>query len=136
MLFLFICLVHISLISSLPTLPFEFVATTVCRTRDLYLTSKVSGTGAGQRPKLNLTVKKELKDGLIMAQSGMAKGPDGTCGFVDGWTKRKSPYAPPPTEEESLAAEAGNQTPGVDDTAPTTDVALNVGAAEFSPHDM
>ena len=57
-----------------------------------------------------------------MAQSGMAKGPDGTCGFVDGWTKRKSPYAPPPTEEESLAA--------------VDDVALNVGAAEFSPHGM
>ena len=74
-----------------------------------------------------------------MAQSGMAKGPDGTCGFVDGWTKRKSPYAPPPTEEETLASEAaGNQPPGVDDAtpAPTSDVALNVGAAEFNPNGM
>ena len=128
-------------LTSPPTLPSEFIATTVCRTKDLYLTSKVSGIGAGQRPKLNLTVKKELKDGLggqIMAQSGMAKGPDGTCGFVDGWTKRKSPYAPPPTEEETLAAEAGNQPPGGDDATPTptSDVALNVGAAEFNPNAM
>lgn len=114
-----------------------FLCTTVCRTKDLYLTSKVTAAGARQRPKLNLTVKKELKDGLggqIMAQSGMAKGPDGTCGFVDGWTKRKSPYAPPPTEEEeALAAEVSGDNAGGEAAA---EVTLNVAAAEFNPHDM
>lgn len=37
-----------------------------------------------------------------MAQSGMAKGPDGTtCGFATGWTKRVSSYqADEPEEEE------------------------------------
>ena len=114
----------------------HFLCTTVCRTKDLYLTSKVTAAGARQRPKLNLTVKKELKDGLggqIMAQSGMAKGPDGTCGFVDGWTKRKSPYAPPPTEEETLAAEAGGDKP---DGEAAAEVTLNVAAAEFNPNAM
>ena len=114
----------------------HFLYTTVCRTKDLYLTSKVTAAGARQRPKLNLTVKKELKDGLggqIVAQSGMAKGPDGTCGFVDGWTKRKSPFAPPPTEEETLAAEAGGDNAGGEAAAEAT---LNVAAAEFNPHGL
>ena len=45
-----------------------------------------------ERPKLNITVKKELKDlgGKIIAQSNQAKGPDGTNGFLSGWTQRKN----------------------------------------------
>jgi cold shock CspA family protein len=73
----------------------------VCRTKDIFLTSSLaknssgSNNGPKQRPKLNLTVKKELQGmgGQIMAQSKMAKGPDGTIGFVHGWTKRLSPNA-------------------------------------------
>ena len=53
----------------------------VCRTKDLYLTSSFgrnsSGSSGGlkERPRLNLTVKKELQGlgGQIMAQSRMAK---------------------------------------------------------------
>ena len=39
-------------------------------------------------------MKKELQGlgGQIIAQSGMAKGPDGTSGFVQGWTSRQSPF--------------------------------------------
>jgi len=73
----------------------------VCRMKDIFLTSSLaknssgSNNGPKQRPKLNLTVKKELQGmgGQIMAQSKMAKGPDGTIGFVHGWTKRLSPNA-------------------------------------------
>jgi cold shock CspA family protein len=71
----------------------------VCRTKDIFLTSSFAknssdgNNGPRQRPKLNLTVKKELQGmgGQIMAQSKMAKGPDGTNGFAPGWTKRLSP---------------------------------------------
>jgi len=65
----------------------------VCRTTDLYLSSKV-GIGKKERPRLNLTVKREMQNmgGRIVAQSGMAKGPDGTIGFVQGWTKRVSAF--------------------------------------------
>ena len=51
-----------------------FFFKTVCRNSDLYLDSKL-GSGLKERPKLNLTVKKELKGlgGKIIAQSGMAK---------------------------------------------------------------
>merc|ERR1711935_951495 len=66
----------------------------LCRTSDLYLTSKLLG-GSGKnrkRPKLNLTVKKD-RGGKIIAQSMMAKGPDGTIGFMAGWTNRVSLYA-------------------------------------------
>jgi len=65
----------------------------VCRTTDLYLSSKVK-IGTNERPRLNLTVKKELRDlgGKIVAQSGLAKGPDGTKGFSPGWTKRVSAF--------------------------------------------
>mmetsp|Transcript_21788 Transcript_21788/g.30717 ORF Transcript_21788/g.30717 Transcript_21788/m.30717 type:complete len:1474 (-) Transcript_21788:2380-6801(-) len=65
----------------------------ICRTTDLYLESKLGNTHR-ERPKLNLTVRKELKGlgGKIMAQSGMAKGPDGTTGFAPGWTDRTSQY--------------------------------------------
>jgi cold shock CspA family protein len=62
----------------------------VCRTRDLFLESKL-GVSHKERPKLNLTVRK-AKGGKIMAQSGMAKGPDGTNGFAKGWTTRLSKY--------------------------------------------
>ena len=50
----------------------------ICRTCDLYLGSKL-GSGHKERPKLNLTVRKELKKnmgGKIMAQSMMAKVSD------------------------------------------------------------
>jgi len=65
----------------------------ICRTSDLYLDSSI-GIGLKQRPKLNLTVKNELKGlgGKIIAQSGMAKGPDGTVGFMNGWTTRMSKF--------------------------------------------
>ena len=63
----------------------------ICRTCDLYLTSKL-GTQHKERPKLNLTVKKD-RGGKIMAQSMMAKGPDGTNGFKAGWTTRQSQYS-------------------------------------------
>jgi cold shock CspA family protein len=63
----------------------------ICRTCDLYLTSKPTTTHK-ERPKINLTVKKN-RGGTIMAQSMMAKGPDGSNGFKNGWTKRTSAYA-------------------------------------------
>jgi len=73
----------------------------VCRTADLYLKSTSLRSGLKERPRLNLTVKRELKDmgGKIIAQSGMAKGPDGTTGFALGWTKRICKYSQ--IEEES-----------------------------------
>lgn len=63
----------------------------VCRTTDLCVATKL-GTGRKERPKLNLTVKKD-RAGTIMAQSMMAKGPDGTTGFPAGWTTRVSKYS-------------------------------------------
>lgn len=69
---------------------------TVCRTKDIHLSSSFGSSGGlNERPKLNLTVKKELQGmgGQIMAQSRMAKGPDGTNGFVLGWTTRVSNHA-------------------------------------------
>lgn len=66
----------------------------VCRTSDLYLVSAgTQSSDKAQRPRLNLTVKKEIESsgGKIVAQSSMAKGPDyKTRGFADGWTSRKS----------------------------------------------
>jgi len=62
----------------------------VCRTSDLYLESKL-GISHKERPKLNLAVKKD-RGGVIIAQSHMAKGPDGTIGFPPGWTIRTSQY--------------------------------------------
>mmetsp|Transcript_22104 Transcript_22104/g.54636 ORF Transcript_22104/g.54636 Transcript_22104/m.54636 type:complete len:1142 (-) Transcript_22104:3071-6496(-) len=70
----------------------------ICRTADLYLKSRL-GTKNKERPKLNLTVKKK-RGGTIMAQSMMAKGPDGTNGFAEGWTTRKSQFA-----EEQITVE-------------------------------
>jgi len=68
----------------------------IARTKDLYLTSTFnsSSSASASRPKLNLTVKSELKNmgGQIMAQSSMAAGPDGTAGFKAGWTKRLSKF--------------------------------------------
>jgi cold shock CspA family protein len=62
----------------------------VYRTKDLYLDSKIF-SNSNVRTKLNLTVKKNL-GGKIVAQSMMAKGPDGTVGFHSGWTTRVSKY--------------------------------------------
>ena len=81
----------------------------LCRTVDLYLESKL-GSNHKERPKLNLTVKKDLA-GKIMAQSMMAKGPDGTNGFTTGWTKRVSPRAVADVEESDLSGEAAPWTP-------------------------
>lgn len=63
----------------------------VCRTKDLFLESKL-GSSHKLRTKLNLAVRKDL-GGKIMAQSMMGKGPDGTNGFIKGWTTRLSKYA-------------------------------------------
>uniref|UniRef100_A0A7S3L0B6 CSD domain-containing protein n=1 Tax=Amphora coffeiformis TaxID=265554 RepID=A0A7S3L0B6_9STRA len=63
----------------------------ISRTADLYLDSKL-GASHKQRPKLNLTVKKD-RGGTIIAQSMMAKGPDGTKGFASGWTTRTSRFS-------------------------------------------
>ena len=49
-----------------------------------------------------------------MAQSRMAKGPDGTNGFAPEWTKRTSLYAATEEEEEytrSLSAAASEFVP-------------------------
>jgi len=74
----------------------------ICRTADLYLNSSI-GSGLKERPRLNLTVKNELKGlgGKIIAQSGMAKGPDGTNGFHVGWTTRISKFPPPENAVET-----------------------------------
>ena len=63
----------------------------ISRSADLYLESKL-GASHRERPKLNLKVKKE-SGGTIVAQSRMAKGPDGTTGFAEGWTTRLSRFA-------------------------------------------
>merc|ERR1712194_557266 len=83
----------------------------VCRMKDIHLASSfgrnVIGSSGGlkERPKLNLTVKKELQGmgGKIMAQSQMAKGPiSGTNGFAPGWTTRVTAYC---VEDEDEAEE-------------------------------
>lgn len=72
----------------------------VCRTSDLYLESKL-GKSHKERPRLNLSVKKD-RGGKIIAQSSMAKGPDGTVGFAEGWTTRISQFtAPSSTADEA-----------------------------------
>jgi hypothetical protein len=66
----------------------------ICRISDLYLETK-AGVNRTERPKLNLTVKKD-RGGTIMAQSRMAKGPDETTnGFGPGWTSRMSAHVAP-----------------------------------------
>lgn len=95
----------------------------VCRTKDISLASTFSRDSSGisnglkERPKLNLTVKKELQGmgGQIMAQSRMAKGPDGTNGFDSGWTTRRSKHV-----EKDLLADLN-----------TT---LSASASEFVPN--
>lgn len=58
--------------------------------------------------------------GQIMAQSRMAKGPDGTNGFDPGWTNRVSLYAKKEEEEEEQQEE------------PAT--SLSAAASEFVPN--
>ena len=96
----------------------------VCRTADLYLGSTIptsssfSSTDKRERPKLNLTVKKD-RGGTIMAQSMMAKGPDkGSNGFVPGWTTRVSKFSDT-TEASNVAA-----------TTTTEDIATTTGTSE------
>ena len=92
------------------------LSSAVCRTKDIYLASSFGGSSGGlkERPRLNLTVKKEL-GGQVMAQSKMAKGPDNTNGFVEGWTKRVSHHVVE-EEEESKS--------------------LNITAMEFVPTEI
>jgi len=83
----------------------------LCRTSDLYLASKIVVGGSGknrQRPKLNLTVKKD-RGGRIMAQSMMAKGPDDTIGFKAGWTKRASEYATTDNDDSGEYGQTGEE---------------------------
>ena len=84
------------------TLNLSLSSPAVCRTKDIYLASSFGGSSGGlkERPRLNLTVKKEL-GGQVMAQSKMAKGPDDTNGFVEGWTKRISPHVAEEEEESN-----------------------------------
>jgi len=104
----------------------------VCRTKDIHLASSfgrrpggsnISG-GLKERPKLNLTVKKELQGmgGKIMAQSRMAKGPDGTNGFAPGWTNRMSPHTVVEEEEE------------VEQRVRSLSLSLSAAASEFVPN--
>lgn len=115
----------------------------MCRTKDIYLASSFgsksgevkSSSGLKERPKLNLTVKKELQGmgGKIMAQSRMAKGPDGTVGFAPGWTKRTSPNAVAEEEEEtsrSLSAVAVEFVPNFPSIAASGFVAVEDSTAE------
>ena len=94
---------------------------TVCRTKDIYLESTFgnksgggggAGSGPKERPKLNLTVKKDM-GGKIMAQSQMAKGPlSGTDGFAPGWTTRVSQYYVKEEEEEEEEEEEKEEEKG------------------------
>lgn len=59
-----------------------------------------------------------------MAQTGMAKGPDGTGGFLTGWTKRISPYHEEKTLEDEDEAAAD---------VPDVDGGMNAEAAAFCP---
>ncbi|KAL3807241.1 hypothetical protein ACHAXA_007974 [Cyclostephanos tholiformis] len=94
----------------------------VCRAKDISLASSFGrnsgaiSSGLKDRPKLNLTVKKELQGmgGQIMAQSRMAKGPDGTNGFDSGWTTRVRKHAPLNT---SLSASASEFVPNFSNAA-------------------
>lgn len=100
----------------------------VCRTKDIHLASSFgrnsSGSSGGlkERPKLNLTVKKELQGmgGKIMAQSRMATCPDGTNGFSPGWTKRVSVYNVVVNDEDDLASSLSRE--------------LSAAASEFVPN--
>ncbi len=97
----------------------RFVIVKVCRTKDIHLSSSFGSSGGlSERPKLNLTVKKELQGmgGQIMAQSRMAKGPDGTNGFAFGWTKRVSVHAVK------------------EDTCSSVNTSLSASASEFVPN--
>lgn len=124
----------------------------VCRTKDIFLASSIgrksSGSSGGikERPKLNLTVKKELQGmgGQIMAQSRMAKGPDGTDGFVAGWTTRVSTYdvveeesPPAQTSLSAAAAAASLEVTGilVKESPPQLEhqTSLSAAASEFVP---
>eukprot|EP00586_Coscinodiscus_wailesii_P004868 CAMPEP_0172483654 /NCGR_PEP_ID=MMETSP1066-20121228/10705_1 /TAXON_ID=671091 /ORGANISM="Coscinodiscus wailesii, Strain CCMP2513" /LENGTH=1257 /DNA_ID=CAMNT_0013247641 /DNA_START=395 /DNA_END=4168 /DNA_ORIENTATION=- len=73
-------------------LPWDGKVYGVCRTSDLQMDTKVERKK--ERPRLNLKVRNDLKGmgGKIVAQSGLAKGPDNTNGFRSGWTKRVSKY--------------------------------------------
>jgi cold shock CspA family protein len=89
----------------------------IARTVDLFVETKL-GVGHRERPKLNLIVKKD-RGGTIMAQSMMAKGPDGTTGFAPSWTTRTSRF----DVIEAKNMEDGNASPTM----------LSVEAPEFTP---
>merc|ERR1712194_497009 len=102
----------------------------VCRMKDIHLASSfgrnVIGSSGGlkERPRLNLTVKKELQGmgGKIMAQSRMATGPDGTNGFTPGWTKRASLHNVVVVDDED------------DAMALSLSTELSAAASEFVPN--
>jgi hypothetical protein len=99
----------------------SFVSILVCRFDDLYLATSVGGSGPKERRKLNLTVKRELQGlgGKIIAQSGMAKGPDGTSGFVPGWTSRQSPFIVIP--EDSIELDTAEQNTAIGNVCETVE---------------
>ena len=97
----------------------------ICRNSDLYLESTIAG-GKKERPKLNLNVKVGL-GGKIIAQSCMAKGPDGTLGFNLGWTTRISKYAVPPQVSQLENSLNKDATPFVYDLPSTEDTNVLVG---------
>jgi len=57
-----------------------------------------------------------------MAQSRMAKGPDGTNGFAPGWTNRVSPHTVVEEEEE------------VEQRVRSLSLSLSAAASEFVPN--
>ena len=62
-----------------------------------------------------------------MAQSGMAKGPDGTAGgFETGWTKRISLY-----QDQELVEEDKQDSSSVD--LPEASAGINIEAEVFVP---
>ena len=64
--------------------------------------------------------------GQIMAQSRMAKGPDGTTnGFESGWTTRVSPHAAADDVEQDEDEEA---------PASSLNTSLSAAASEFVPN--
>ena len=95
-------------------LPWDGKVYGVCRTSDLQMDTKVERKK--ERTRLNLKVRNDLKGmgGKIVAQSGLAKGPDNTNGFRSGWTKRVSQY------------KANNNKAGT-----TSSPSLNVNAKSF-----
>ena len=67
-----------------------------------------------------------------MAQSRMAKGPDGTTGSVKGWTTLVSEYAVE-EEEEAEAEEKEEEEKEMEEDPARALSSLSLAAAEFVP---